>query len=75
MTNKQLLERVAKGETLCMGYDPDGERLWWLEPSRLTVRSDVAEKIITLHGIEPSGDSLFRDSCSQTWKLNGRGRQ
>ena len=74
MTTKQILAAMANGAALCLGYGEHG-RTFWLHPSRVIVRTDVAEKIITLHGIEPSGDNLFRNSCSQTWKLTGRGRR
>jgi hypothetical protein len=73
MTTKQILAAMKSGSTLCLGYGEHGPT-WWLHPSRVIVRSDVAEKIRALPGIEPSGDSLFHDFCSQTWKLNGRAR-
>jgi hypothetical protein len=71
MTSQKIIRLMAKGSTLCMGWR-DGERQYWLEPSRLTVRSDMAEKIITLPGIKPGGDSLFHDLKSQTWRLSAR---
>ena len=65
MKTSEILEKLSKGAVLCMGYDEDGEH-YWLEPSRVTVRTDVAEQLITV--LEPGGDRLFKDFASQTWR-------
>jgi hypothetical protein len=73
MTAKEVLNAMAKGEVLCMGYDKNGMQ-YWLEPRRILVRSDVAQRVINLPNIVTGGDRLFSDASSQTWKMDEDGR-
>jgi hypothetical protein len=75
MTTKQILEALAKGAVLCRGLE-GGETVFWLEPRRIIIRSDVARAIISMPGLVPGKDGLFDDSYSQTWRIirQGRGR-
>lgn len=57
MTTKQILEAMAKGAILCMGYE-GRDKVSGLSHG-IIVRSDVAEKIISLPGVASGGDSLF----------------
>ena len=68
MTTKQILEAISKGAILCMEYD-GRDKVFWIEPRRVIVRSDVAEKIIGLLNVKSGGDSLFKDAPAQTWRL------
>jgi hypothetical protein len=68
MTEREAAAAMAKGAVLCMGFEKTGE-VYWLEPRRIIIRRDVAKKIIGLPGIDPGGDSLFKDAVCQTWKL------
>jgi hypothetical protein len=45
-----------------------GGPVYWLEPKRIIVRSDVADRVIKLPGIVPGGDRLFKDAVDQTWR-------
>jgi hypothetical protein len=64
MTTKQILEAMTKGAILCVEYNgPD--KVFWIEPRRVIVRSDVAEKIIGLRR-QP-----LKDAPAQTWRLAG----
>jgi hypothetical protein len=75
MNLKQVLEAMSKGEVLCMGYSNEGNgKEYWLEPRRAMVRCDVAERVISIVGIEIGGDRLFTDASSQTWKMNNEDR-
>ena len=67
-TIKQILEAMTKGAILCMEYDRSN-KVFWIEPRRVIVRSDVAEKIIGLPNVKSGGDSLFKDAPAQTWRL------
>lgn len=69
MTTKQILEAMAEGAILCMGYE-GRDKVFWIEPRRIIVRSDVAEKIISLPGVASGGDSLFKNVPAQTGRLN-----
>ena len=64
MRTPDILEALAKGATLCKGYEPDGT-VYWLEPRRIIIRADVALNIIPM--LQESGDGLFEDA-TQTWK-------
>ena len=66
MTAKEVVNAMAQGAILCMEF-AGSERVYWLEPKRKLIRSDVAERVIGLPGISPGGDSLFKDAVSQTW--------
>jgi hypothetical protein len=46
-----------------------GDRVYWLEPKRVIIRSDIAERILSLPGVKGGGDSLFKDVTCQTWRL------
>jgi hypothetical protein len=67
MTAKEVLDDMHKGATLCIEHTKDG-RVFWLEPRRIIVRTDVADRVIEFPGIVPGGDRLFKDAASQTWK-------
>jgi hypothetical protein len=58
---------MSKGAILCKGHTRDGPT-YWLHPSRLMVRADLAERITQLPGVKAGRDGLF-DDASQTWKL------
>lgn len=64
MKTKEILEELSKGATLCKGYE-GFEIIYWLEPRRIIVRSDVAETLMKI--LRPSGDGLI-DGSTQTWK-------
>ena len=49
--------------------DDGSNKVFWIEPRRVIVRSDVAEKIIGLPNVKSGGDSLFKDAPAQTWRL------
>lgn len=68
MTSKKVLEAMASGAILCMGWEGE-EQVYWLEPKRVRVRSDVATVIIALPGVISGGDSLFKDAPAQTWRM------
>jgi hypothetical protein len=68
MTSKQVLEAMQKGAVLCMEYDGQ-DKVYWLEPKRIIIRSNVAEAILTFPNLKSGGDSLFRDTPCQTWRL------
>jgi hypothetical protein len=67
MSMKEVLDAMHKGATLCMEHTKDG-RVFWLEPRRLIIRSDVADRVIEFPSIVPGGDGLFKDEASQTWE-------
>jgi hypothetical protein len=64
VTEKQIIQAMSEGAILCMERSP---RVYWIEPSRIIVRSDTAQKIIALQ--VGGGDSLFKDTLCQTWRL------
>jgi len=66
VTEKQIIQAMSEGAILCMERSP---RVYWIEPSRIIVRSDTAQKIIALPGVVGGGDSLFKDTLCQTWRL------
>lgn len=68
MTSKQVLDAMSKGAVLCMEFS-GGDRVYWLEPKRVILRSDVAERILSLPNMKSGGDSLFKDTPCQTWRL------
>ena len=68
MSTKEILEAMTKGAILCMEYN-GRDKVFWIEPRRIIVRSDVAEKIIGLPNVQSGGDSLFKDAPAQTWRL------
>ena len=68
MTAKQILEAMSKGAILCMEYS-GRDKVFWIEPRRIIVRSDVADKIIGLPNVKSGGDSLSKDTPAQTWRL------
>ena len=70
MTAKEVLKAMSKGAVLCKEYAPAGA-VYWLEPKRIIIRSDVANAVIKLPGIVPGDDCLFRDEAGQTWKAEG----
>ena len=72
MTTKQILEAMAKGAVLCCGLE-GGESVFWLEPRRIIIRSDIARAIIAMPGLAPGRDGLFDDSYSQTWRIARNG--
>jgi hypothetical protein len=65
MKMKEINAALAEGEILCSAHGPKGTE-YWLEPSYMTVRSDLAERLIQT--LQPGGDSLFSDHLSQTWR-------
>ena len=67
-TTKEILEAMSKGAILCMEYN-GLDKVFWIEPRRVIVRCDVAEKIISLPSVKSGGDSLFKNSPAQTWRL------
>jgi hypothetical protein len=67
MTTKEVLKAMNRGAVLCMEY-ASGRRVYWLEPKRTIIRSDVADTVIKLPGIVPGGDRLFKDEVGQTWR-------
>jgi hypothetical protein len=70
MNLKQVVNAMGKGATLCMEYDSDRGKVFWLNPSRTLVRQDVGERVIELPFIVSGGDSLFKDTPAQTWKVS-----
>jgi hypothetical protein len=66
MTTKEVLAAMSKGAMLCKEYDRNGP-VFWLEPRRIIIRSDIAERVIACPGIVPGGDRLFTDAAPQTW--------
>ena len=68
MTTKEVLDAMHKGATLCMEHTKDG-RVFWLEPRRIIIRSDVADRVIEFPSIVTGGDGLFKDEASQMWKV------
>lgn len=70
MTTKEVLAAMQKGAVLCMEFSGtlDQPKVYWLEPKRILIRSDVAEGVISLPGVKPGGDSLFKDAVAQTWR-------
>jgi len=68
MTAKEEAAAMSSGSTLCMEFDGDGNKVFWLEPRRILIRADVGERVVMLPGIIPGGDSLFDNTTSQTWK-------
>jgi hypothetical protein len=68
VTEKQIIQAMSGGAILCMERSPRGN-VYWIQPSRIIVRSDTAEKIIALPGVVGGGDSLFKDALCQTWRL------
>jgi hypothetical protein len=69
MTAKEVIKAMGKGAVLCKEYAPAGP-VYWLEPKRFVIRSDVAATVIKLPGIV-AGDGLFRDEAGQTWRAKG----
>jgi hypothetical protein len=67
MTTKEVVKAMIKGAVLCMEYAPAGP-VYWLEPKRIIIRSDIADRVIKLPGIVPGGDRLFKDEVGQTWR-------
>jgi hypothetical protein len=67
---KKVIEAMAKGATMCMEYDQERGQVFWLEPTRTLVRQDVGEHVIAYHFVIPGGDSLFKDTPTQTWKVD-----
>jgi hypothetical protein len=51
-TTTQVLEAMRKGAVLCLGHE-GFEQVYWLEPKRIIIRRDVAQRIIGLPGIVP----------------------
>ena len=70
MTEKEVVKAMSKGAVLCREHAPSGA-VYWLEPRRIIIRSDVANVVIGLPGIVSGGDGLFGDGCSQTWNMEG----
>jgi len=68
MDLKQVVKAMGKGATLCMEYDSEHGKVFWLEPGRTLVRQDVGERVVQLPFVVPGGDSLFKDTPNQTWK-------
>ena len=68
MNLRQVVAAMGKGATLCMEYDQERGKVFWLEPSRTIIRQDVGERVIELPFIITGGDSLFKDTPAQTWK-------
>jgi hypothetical protein len=64
------LAAMSKGAILCRGYE-GFEDVFWLEPRRIRIRSDVARQIIVLPGVVSGKDGLFDDSYAQTWRIAG----
>jgi hypothetical protein len=67
MTTKEVLAALGKGAVLCKEYAYSGP-VFWLEPKRIIIRSDVAERVIASPGIVPGSDRLFEDAPPQTWR-------
>jgi hypothetical protein len=67
MTEKEVVKAMSKGAVLCKECAPSGP-VFWLEPKRIIIRADVAARVISLRGIIPSGDGLFKEEAGQTWK-------
>jgi hypothetical protein len=70
MNMKQVVAAMGKGATLCMEYDKENGKVFWLEPTRTLIRQDVGERVIELPFIINGGDSLFSDTPTQTWKCD-----
>lgn len=71
MTTKEVLAAMfEKKAVLCMEFtgDTTQHRVYWLEPGRKLIRSDVAENVIAFPGIKPGGETLFKDDIAQTWR-------
>jgi len=68
MTTKQVLAAMSKGAVLCKEYAYGGP-VFWLEPKRIIIRSNVAERVIACPGIVPGSDGLFKDAPPQTWRI------
>jgi hypothetical protein len=47
VTAKEVLKAMSKGAVLCKEYAPAGP-VYWLEPKRIIIRSDVANAVIKL---------------------------
>lgn len=59
------------GQTLCLSIrhsDVGDERVYWLEPSGRPAGTKSAEEAIALGLLMPSGDSLFAETDSQTYR-------
>jgi hypothetical protein len=69
MTAKEVIKAMGKGAVLCKEYAPAGP-VYWLEPKRIIIRSDVAATVSRLPGIV-SGDGLFKGEAGQTWRAEG----
>ena len=67
MTAKEVIIAMSKGAVLCKEYDRNGP-VFWLEPRRIIIRSNVAERVIAYPGIVPGSDRLFDDAPPQTWR-------
>jgi hypothetical protein len=68
MTTKQVIAAMSGGATLCMEY-ADGRKIYWLEPKRILIEADVAERVIGIPGVKPGGDTIFKDTVAQTWRV------
>lgn len=78
MNMKQVLQAMQQeGSVLCMEYGTTKEqpRVYWLEPKRILVASDVAQNVIGFPGVVPGGDSLFKDDTAQTWRAENVARR
>ena len=71
MTTKDILKAMGKGAVLCMTYTGDEDRPceYFLHPSKVVIRTDVAEQIIALPGVRAGEDSLIPDHPAQTWRI------
>lgn len=75
---KRLPVRVQKivgacvaGQTLCLAIkhsEVGDEKSYWLEPSGRPAGTKSAEEAIALGLLKPSGDSLFAEADSQTYR-------
>jgi hypothetical protein len=70
MNLKQVVAAMGKGATLCMEYNKEQGKVFWLEPTRTLIRQDVGERVIELPFIATGGDTLFKDTSAQTWKVS-----
>ena len=67
MTTKEVLAAMSKCAVLCKEHAYGGP-VFWLEPRRIIIRSNVAERVIAYPGIVPGSDRLFDDARPQTWR-------